>query len=220
MGGRSGEFPVGKAARPALNFERISPGMSLAKLQMSGDSRAAAPWHHCCSLLSLAMTPDPYPCAPSPLRRGSRHGRAGLTLVEVMVAAAMIGLTCTTFMFAFTQLNQMAMVARLYTGAGSVAQAQIDLIYTDTPFQPQSNLIPAELTPGTVTANVTVYHDPISGLTIPATMTTVVAAVNASYTYGSTTDTLYLYQATVTVTYSYRNRNYSVSYSTLRTADV
>lgn len=166
------------------------------------------------------MRPDPHPRAPGPLRPGFRHMRAGLTLVEVMVASAMIALTCTTFMFAFTQLNQMAMVARLYTGAGSVAQAQTDLIYTDTPFQPQNSIIPAELQPGTVTANVTVYKDPISGLTIPGTMTTVVAAVTSSYTYGSTTDTLYLYQATVTVTYSYRNRNYSVAYSTLRTADV
>ena len=132
----------------------------------------------------------------------------------------MICLTCTTFMFVFTQLNQMAMVSRLYTGAAAVAESQIDLISTDTPFQPQNSLIPPELTPGTVTAAVTVYQDPISNNTVAGTMTTTVAPVNASYTSGSTTDTLYLYQATVTVTYTYRNRNYSVSFSTLRTADV
>lgn len=166
------------------------------------------------------MGPFLHPPVPRPLRCGARHRRAGLTLVEVMVAAAMITVTCTTFMFAFTQLNQMAMVSRLYTGAASVGQSQIDLISTDSPFQPQNNLIPAELQPGTATASVTVYQDPISNFTIAGTMTTTVAAVNASYTYGSTTDTLYLYRATVTVTYSYRNRNYSVSFSTLRTADV
>jgi len=166
------------------------------------------------------MGPDQHSLAPRRLRCGSSHRRAGLTLVEVMVAAAMICLTCTTLMFAFSQLNQMAMVSRIYTGAASVGQAQIDLIITDSPFQPQNNLIPTELQPGTATAKVTVYQDPISNFTISGIMTTTVAAVSTGYTSGSTTDTLYLYQATVTVTYSYRNRNYSVSFSTLRTADV
>ena len=166
------------------------------------------------------MGPDQHSLTQGRLRCGSGHRRAGLTLVEVIVAAAMIGLTCSTFMFAFTQLNRMAMITRLYTGAASVAQAQIDLISTDSPFQPQNNLIPAELEPGTATATVTIYQDPISNFTVTGTMTTTVAAVNSSYTYGSTTDTLYLYQAYVTVTYVYRSRNYTVSYSTLRTADV
>jgi hypothetical protein len=156
--------------------------------------------------------------SPAPLRLR----RAGLTLVEVMVSCAMICLTCTTFMFVFSQLNQMAMVSRLYTGAYAVGQTQIDLISTDSPFQPGATtpLVPAELKPGTVGAPVTVYQDPISGNTISGTMTTTVTPVNGSYTSGSTTETLYLYQATVTVTYSYRNRNYSVSFSTLRTSDV
>jgi hypothetical protein len=51
-------------------------------------------------------------------------------------------------------------------------------------------------------------------------MTTAVTAINTTYTNGSVTDTLYLYQATVTVSYTYRNRSYSVSMSTLRTADI
>ena len=136
------------------------------------------------------------------------------------MSAAMIALTCTTLMFVFTQLNQMAMVARLYTGAAAVVQTQIDLLSTDSPFVPANNLIPAELTPGTATASVNVYDDPISNITIPGTMTTTVAAVNTTYTNGSATDTLYLYQATVTVSYTYRNHNYAVSFSTLRTADI
>jgi type II secretory pathway pseudopilin PulG len=168
------------------------------------------------------MTPNPHCPVPPRLRCGSHNGRAGLTLVEVMVSCAMICLTCTSFMFVFTQLNQMAMIARLYTGAGAVAQNQIDLISTQGPFQPQNSTVavPAVLTPGTATATVQVYQDPLSGNTINGTMTTTVATANSSVTTGSVTDTLYLYQATVTVTYQYRNRSYSVSFSTLRTSDV
>jgi hypothetical protein len=165
------------------------------------------------------MTRDPYSHVPPRLHCGDKS-RAGLTLVEVMVACAMIAITCTTFMFVFTQLNQMAMIARLYTGAWAVALNQTDLISTDTPFVPANNEIPSELTPGTATTNVTVYDDPVSGNSIPGTMTTVVSAVNSTYANGSVTDTLYLYTATVTVTYTYRNRSYSVALSTMRTADI
>jgi prepilin-type N-terminal cleavage/methylation domain-containing protein len=166
------------------------------------------------------MAPNPLIYPPRPLHCGEGRKRAGLTLVEVMVASAMIAITCTTFMYVFTQLNTMAMVSRLYTGATAVAENQIDFLNTDTPFVPASNIIPTELTPGTTTSSVNVYNDPISGMTIPGTMSTTVTAVNSTYANGSVTDTLYLYAATVTVTYSYRNRNYSVSFSTLRTADI
>lgn len=166
------------------------------------------------------MPRDPHSQLPGRLHCGDASRRAGLTLVEVMVASAMIAITCTTFMFVFAQLNQMAMVSRLYTGAWAVAQQQVDLISTDTPFVPKNSEVPTELTPGTATANITVYDDPVSGNTIPGTMTTAVTAINTTYANGSVADTLYLYQATVTVSYNYRNRSYSVSMSTLRTADI
>lgn len=136
------------------------------------------------------------------------------------MACAMICLTCTSFMFAFTQLNQMAMIARLYTGGYVIAQTQVDLVATSSPFEPQASIVPTVLTPGTVTTPVTVYQDPISGDTISGTMTTKITTDNTSYTSGGTTETLYLYEATVTVTYQYRNRSYSVALSTLRTSDV
>jgi type II secretory pathway pseudopilin PulG len=158
--------------------------------------------------------------APGRFSWGWRRWQAGLTLVEVIVAAGMISVTCSSVMFAFTSLNQMAMVSRLYTGAAINAQSQIDLISTDSPFEPQYNIVPSELQPGTTSTSVTVYRDPISNFTVTGTMTTTVTAANGTYANGSNTDTLYLYEATVTVTYSYRNRNYSVSMSTLRTADV
>jgi Tfp pilus assembly protein PilV len=158
--------------------------------------------------------------AASSLGYGRRRGISGLTLVEVMISCGMIVIVCTSFMMAFTQLNQMAMVSRLYTGAYAQAQSQIDLISTDTPFEPQNNLVPSELTPGTTTATVTVYHDPISNNTINGTMTTTVTTNNSTYTQGSTTETLYLYEAYVNVSYTYRGKSYSVAFSTLRTSDI
>jgi type II secretory pathway pseudopilin PulG len=169
------------------------------------------------------MEADAHFPAPLRLRSGLRDARAGLTLVEVMISCAMISLTCTAFMFVFTQLNQMAMISRLYTGAYAVAQSQIDHISTDGPFEPEATdpvvPPPAALTVGTTTTPVTIYQDPISNNTVTGTMTTVVAPLNTVYTSGATSETLYLYKATVTVAYSYRNRNYSVSFSTLRTSD-
>jgi hypothetical protein len=153
------------------------------------------------------------------LHCGPRRRLAGLTLVEVMVSAAMITLTCTVVMFAFSQLNQMSMITRLYSGACTYAQSQVDYLNTVSPFEPQySGEVPTALTPGTTTTTVIVYQDPISGFTINGTMTTTVSTANT--TYSGTSDTLYLYLATVTVTYEYRNRNYTVSLSTCRTSDV
>jgi type II secretory pathway pseudopilin PulG len=161
---------------------------------------------------------------PAPLREpgGFHDHETGLTLVEVMISCAMICITCTTFMYVFAQLNQMAMVSRLYTGAYAVAQSQIDLISTDSPFQPGAATpqVPPELVPGTTSTPVTVYQDPVTDNTVSGTMTTTVATANTSYTSGATTETLYLYRATVTVSYTYRNQSYSVSFSTLRTSDV
>ena len=137
-----------------------------------------------------------------------------------MISCAMIVLVCTSFVTAFSQLNQMAMVSRLYTGAYAQAQSQIDLIASDTPFQPQNGLIPTELTPGTTTATVTVYQDPISNTTTNGTRTTTVASSNTTYTQGSITETLYLYEAYVNVAYTYRGKSYSVAFSTLRTSDI
>jgi hypothetical protein len=141
-----------------------------------------------------------------------------------MIAGAMITLTCSVVMFAFSQLNQVCMVSRLYTGASTMGENQVDLIQTDGPFRPfvsgvDAAQIPAVLTTGTTTAAVTVFQDPISGTTISGTMTTVITPTTTSYANGTLTDTLYLYLGTVTVTYNYRNRSYSIQFSTTRTSD-
>lgn len=149
----------------------------------------------------------------SPRRR--RFGRAGITIVEIAVSMAMIGIVCSTSMFALIQMNQNSVVARLYTGAMSQAQNQIDLILTAA-YKPQNNIIPTVLQPTPSTqATVPIYQDPTSGAVVSGTMVTQV--VNLSPTYNG--NTLYEVRSTVTVTYSYRNRPYSVALSALRTSD-
>lgn len=172
--------------------------------------------------MELHSIPSPAPR----LRCGDSGRRSGLTLVEVIVSAAMIALTCGVVVYVFNQLNQMTMVTRLYTGAATEAQSQIDQILTATPFEPQysgtgtNTTIPTVLNSGTTKTTVTVYQDPISNFTISGTMSTVITSSSTTYTSGSTKDTLYLDLGTVLINYSYRNRNYSVSFSTARTSDI
>ena len=146
-----------------------------------------------------------------------RGGCAGLTLVEVMVAAAMIGIVASTTFFAMIQMNQNAAVSRLYTGAMTAGQNEIDLLLTDAPFNPQKNQIPPEWnTAQPTTSTVTIYQDPAAGVVVSGTQSTSVVALNPTYNG----NLLYEYRATVTITYSYRNRNYSVAMSTLRASDI
>jgi prepilin-type N-terminal cleavage/methylation domain-containing protein len=55
---------------------------------------------------------------------------AGFTLVEVLVATALLGLLAGSAIWALAQANNYASIARLYTGAETAAQNQIDLILT------------------------------------------------------------------------------------------
>jgi prepilin-type N-terminal cleavage/methylation domain-containing protein len=143
--------------------------------------------------------------------------KSGFTLVELLVAVSLIGLTtCGTF-WALTQANTNASIARLQTGAMTAAQNRIDLIFSDSPFNPPKGQIPPELTPGTQTeTGVAVYTDPISNDTVTGTRTTNVADLGVIVNGYN----MNVYRATVTVTYQYRGRTHSVSMMTLRTSDI
>ncbi len=145
-----------------------------------------------------------------------RAARAAVTLLEVMIAAAMIGVAASSALWALTTMNRNANLARLSTGASTAAQNQIELILVDSPFNPQKNQIPPELQVGTsAPSTVTIYQDP-SGTVITGTLTTEVADI--SPTLNSVT--LPMYRATVTVAYTYGKRNYSVTLSTVRCSDI
>ena len=142
----------------------------------------------------------------------------GFSLVEVLVAISLIGIAVVSTFYALSSANQSSFVGRLYTGAITAAQNQIDLILSDMPFNPQygSSQIPPELTIGTATATVPVYVDPITKFTVNGTMTTVVQ--NTGTTLNSYN--LNIYRATVTITYTFKKRNYTVVMNTMRAPDI
>src|SRR6202045_2206686 len=92
---------------------------------------------------------------------------AAFTLVETAVGIAVIGLGTACAVGALTRFNSLASTARNATGAYTVVMNQIDLIQSDSPFNPQKTnpdgpvQIPPELQLGTQTQNnVSVYQDP------------------------------------------------------------
>jgi prepilin-type N-terminal cleavage/methylation domain-containing protein len=174
----------------------------------------------------------------SPSRQARPHrnvprtfrGRAGFTLVEILIALAVLGTMSAGAYIGFNAINYYAVSSRLYTEAQAVAQNQIDLILSKEPFDPtsldpvtlQPNKIPAILAVGTTTVpNVFIYRDPVNGkVVVSGTMTTTITDPNMQVTYPpGTTTNLNVRKATVSVAYTFRNTNYVVSMDTLRTGD-
>jgi|KBSMisStaDraftv2_1062788.scaffolds.fasta_scaffold09309_3 prepilin-type N-terminal cleavage/methylation domain-containing protein len=154
--------------------------------------------------------------------RPERSG--GFTLVEVLVATVLLGLVASSSIWALTQANNYAIIARLYTGAQTAAQSRIDYLMTDSPFNPQSSQLGTtnEWTTGSALQTVTIYSDPPDSHghsnMVSAQMTTSVAKVTDA-TIAAGTD-LNLYTAKVVVTYTFRGRNYRVQLNAMRASDV
>ena len=160
------------------------------------------------------------------IRRKAR-ATAAFTLVETMVAISVLGIGLASTVGALTKFNSIASISRNATGACIVVTNQIDLIQSDTPFNPQKTnpdgtaQIPPELQLGTQTQeNVPIYQDPNTGTVVTGTLTTTVSDMSSTYTQSGQTFPLTTYQAVVTLTYTYLNRNYSFSMSTIRTSDI
>jgi type II secretory pathway pseudopilin PulG len=152
---------------------------------------------------------------------------AAFTLVEAMVAISVLGIGTASTIGALIKFNSVASISRNATGACTAVMNQIDLIQSDTPFNPQKTnpdgtaQIPPELQLGTQTQeNVPVYHDPNTGVVVTGTLTNTVTDISSTYTQAGVTFPLTTYQAVVTLTYTYLNRNYSFSMSTIRTSDI
>jgi prepilin-type N-terminal cleavage/methylation domain-containing protein len=149
------------------------------------------------------------------------------TMIEAVVAVTILGIGVSATVGGLTKLNSMASMARNATGAYTSVMNQIDLIQSDSPFNPQKTnpdgtaQIPPELQLGTHTQNnIPIYKDPNTGVIVVGTMTTTVTDLSSTYTNGSATFALTKYQAVVVVTYTYLNRNYSFGMSTVRTSDI
>lgn len=158
------------------------------------------------------------------MQSGSQNrtqARSGFTLVEVVVAVALLGLVAASAIWGLSLANSYASIARLYTGAETAAQNQIDRVMTDSPFNPQLAQIPAVLALGASGAQpVTIYSEPsgANGQThsIQGLMVTTVTSNNVV----TQSQNLNLYSATVVVTYSYRGRSYRVQLNAMRASDV
>lgn len=161
----------------------------------------------------------------SPLRmvRGRRISRRGFTLVEMLVALAMLALGVSGGFYAFCTINTHAMANRLFSEAQAVAEQQMDAILTKGPFDPTQTppKIPAILTSGTTAqSGVLVYVDPITNqVVVMGTMTTTITDPGLTQTINGVTTNLNVRQAKVDVSYTYRNTTYHVIMNTTRTAD-
>lgn len=149
------------------------------------------------------------------------RGIGGFTLVEILVAVSLLGIASAGSIWALTQTNQFAFVARLYTGAENVAQNQIDQIMSDGPFNPQSGQIPAVLQSGTQQVQIYNEPNPAGGQprVVNGQMTTTVSPVTNTVVNGATTN-LNIYSATVVVSYTFRGKVYSVQLNAMRAPDV
>ena len=159
--------------------------------------------------------------------RTCSHPKAGFTILEAVIGVAVLGIGLACVVGALTKFNSIASMARNATGAYTAVMNQIDLIQSDSPFNPQKTnpdgtaQIPPVLQLGTQTQNnVSVYQDPNTGIIVAGTMTTTVTDISSTYTSGSTTFPLVMYKAVVTINYTYLNRNYSFSMSTIRSSDI
>jgi hypothetical protein len=144
-----------------------------------------------------------------------------------MVGISVLGIGIASTVGALTKFNSIASISRNATGACAAVMNQIDLIQSDSPFNPQKTnpdgtaKIPPELQLGTQTQNnVPVYQDPSTGAIVSGTMTTAVSDISSTYSQSGQTFTLTTYRAVVTLTYTYLNRSYSFSMTTIRTSDI
>lgn len=147
--------------------------------------------------------------------------RSGFTLMEVVMALAVLGTMSAGCFVGFNSLNSYAVSSRLYSEAQTCVQNQIDLILSDGPFDPTRNKIPAVLTVGTTTTpNVFIYRDPVTdSVVVSGTMITTITDPGTTMTFAGSTKNLNLRRATVTVTYTFRGKTYNLSMDTMRTAD-
>ena len=157
----------------------------------------------------------------------TRKKAAAFALAEVMMGISVLGIGIVSTVGALTKFNSIASISRNSTGACAAVMNQIDLIQSDSPFNPQKTnpdgtaQIPPELQLGTQTeSNVPVYQDPSTGAVVSGTMTTAVTDISSSYSQSGQTFTLTNYRAVVTLTYTYLNRSYSFSMTTIRTSDI
>jgi prepilin-type N-terminal cleavage/methylation domain-containing protein len=113
--------------------------------------------------------------------------RAGFTLVEIVIALAVLGVMSAGCYIGFNAINTYAVTSRLYSEAQTAAQNQIDLILSREPFDINAAYVSGSFNPalGRVPVEVmtTAELDALaaSGVTFPTAAPTSTPAVGNSY---------------------------------------
>src|SRR6476469_3289301 len=123
-------------------------------------------------------------CNSSGSFAGGGKDNSGFTLIELLVATALLGLLAGSAIWALSQANNYASIARLYTGAETAAQNQIDYLMADTPFNPQNGELGTTSewkVDSSSTQTVTIYAEPAGAdgntHSVTAQMVTTIAKV-------------------------------------------
>ena len=135
-------------------------------------------------MLSLSRQFMPHRSLPCPARR-----RGGFSLIEIVIALAVLGTMAAGVYLGFNSINTYAVTSRLYTEAQTAAQNQIDLVLSREPFDcsasgayisgtfnPALKKVPVELM---TTAELDILAS--SGVTFPAAAPTATPALSSSY---------------------------------------
>ena len=149
------------------------------------------------------------------------------TLVEIVVALLLIGITAGAALWAMTSSNRQAGASRLFTTAQAIAQNHIELVQTDGPFNPQAlpqPQIPDCLAIGSFAkpnavdpSPVVIYTDPVNANVI------VTGSLNIDVSdpgFVLSGQNLNVRQVTVKLAYNYGGHSYQVKMSTLRASDL
>lgn len=134
--------------------------------------------------IMLLQTRSPLRCA---VARGRLRPHAAFTLLEIVIALAVLGTVASGSYLGFNAINAYAVSSRLYTEAQTAAQNQVDLILSREPFDvttayntlsfdPTLNKIPLELM---TSAEINALAN--TGVTFPAAAPTSTPATTSAY---------------------------------------
>jgi prepilin-type N-terminal cleavage/methylation domain-containing protein len=134
-------------------------------------------------MLSPSRQFRPHRC----LRQRGTDGRSGFTLIEVVIALAVLGTMAAGVYLGFNSINTYAVSSRLYSEAQTAAQNQIDLILSREPFDVKAAYISGSFNPGLnkvpIELMTTAEIDALaaSGVTFPTTPPSAAPAITSTY---------------------------------------
>lgn len=130
--------------------------------------------------LSRQFSPDRYSSLAAKLR-------AGFTLIEIVIALAVLGTMAAGVYLGFNSINTYAVSSRLYSEAAAAAQNQIDLVLSKEPFDISAAYVSGSFNPALKKIPIEVMTMAelnlvaSSGVTFPTSAPTATPATSSSY---------------------------------------